>query len=252
MNADIVIRVDGVTKRYALAHYRPSLRHDLRRLLRRDPTPTPADTPFYALRDVSFGVRRGESVGIVGRNGSGKTTLLRILSGITRATSGSVSISGRFAALIALSAGFNAEMTGRRNIYLNGAIQGVPPRAMAALEPAIIDFAGLGAFIDQPVKLYSSGMIARLGFSVAVHILPDIVFLDEVLAVGDEGFAAQCHARIAQLRDEGRTILLVTHDADAVRRLCSRVLWLDAGSLRMDGAPAEVLPAYSESFRLVE
>ncbi|MDZ4763158.1 MAG: ABC transporter ATP-binding protein [Chloroflexota bacterium] len=254
----VVIRVENVSKRYTLNDYRPSLRHDLKhifaRALRRvkiDPAQPAMETRFYALKDVSFSVRKGEAVGVIGRNGSGKTTLLRLLSGITRPTTGRVSIDGRFAALIALSAGFNAEMTGRKNIYLNAAIQGVPPPEVKPIEDAIIDFAEIGAFIDQPVKLYSSGMIARLGFSIAIHILPDIVFLDEVLAVGDEGFAAKCHQRIMGLHDEGRTLVMVTHDPDAVRKLCTRAIWINKGVLMQDGEPDGVLKAYSESFRAV-
>jgi ABC-type polysaccharide/polyol phosphate transport system ATPase subunit len=256
----VVIRVDDVSKRYTLNNYRPSLRHDLQQFLARIVRRTRAevrpsasestlDTAFYALKNISFSVRKGESVGVIGRNGSGKTTLLRLLSGITRPTTGRLTIDGRFAALIALSAGFNAEMTGRRNIYLNAAIQGVPPPEVAPIEDAIIDFAEIGAFIDQPVKLYSSGMIARLGFSIAIHILPDIVFLDEVLAVGDEGFAAKCHARIMGLHEAGRTLVMVTHDPDAVRKLCTRAIWINKGVLMQDGAPEGVLKAYSESFR---
>lgn len=252
----VVIRVENVSKRYTLNNYRPSLRHDLQNVLKRivrraavEIGRAEPEMSFYALKDISFSVRKGEAVGIIGRNGSGKTTLLRLLSGITRPTSGKIEIDGRFAALIALSAGFNAEMTGRRNIYLNAAIQGVPPPDVRPIEQDIIDFAEIGAFIDQPVKLYSSGMIARLGFSIAIHILPDIVFLDEVLAVGDEGFANKCHQRIMQLHDEGRTLVMVTHDPDAVRKLCTRVIWINKGVQMMDGDPADVLRAYSESFR---
>lgn len=247
----VVIRVDHVYKRYTANEYRPSLRHEftnsVRRLLRA-PAPKQAATPFYALQDIHFSVRQGEAVGIVGRNGSGKTTLLRLLSGITRPSTGSIEINGRFAALIALSAGFNLEMSGRKNIYLNAAIQGMQPRDVQPIEQAIIDFAELGEFIDMPVKRYSSGMAARLGFSIAIHILPDIVFLDEVLAVGDEAFALKCNERIMGLREQGRTIVMVSHSAPAVRRLCTRAIWIDKGIQRIDGHPDEVLNAYSASF----
>jgi ABC-type polysaccharide/polyol phosphate transport system ATPase subunit len=253
-DAPVVIRVEHVYKRYYLSEYRPSLRHDLGGIIARlrrararvDSGYAPIDRTFYALKDIHFNVRKGESVGIIGRNGSGKTTLLRLLSGITRPTEGKIEIDGRFAALIALSAGFNYEMTGRRNIYLNAAIQGVPPHETRHLEQAIIDFAELGAFIDQPVKVYSSGMIARLGFSIAVHILPDIVLLDEVLAVGDEAFAKKCSERIMRLRDEGRTLVMVTHSAEAVEKLCSRAIWLHQGVIQIDGAPDVVLKAYHD------
>lgn len=247
----VVIRVEHVYKRYTANEYRPSLRHELvnsvKRLFR-VAAPKQQANPFYALQDINFTVHQGEALGIVGRNGSGKTTLLRLMSGITKPSSGQIEINGRFAALIALSAGFNMEMSGRKNIYMNAAIQGLLPSEVRPLEAAIIDFAELGQFIDMPVKRYSSGMIARLGFSIAIHILPDIVFLDEVLAVGDEAFALKCNERIMRLRDEGRTIVLVSHSAPAVRKLCTRVIWIDKGVQRMDGPPDKVMAAYAASF----
>jgi ABC-type polysaccharide/polyol phosphate transport system ATPase subunit len=247
----VVIRVDHVYKRYAANEYRPSLRHELVNSVKRVfriAAPKQVSTPFYALQDIDFTIRQGEAVGIVGRNGSGKTTLLRLMSGITKPSSGEIEINGRFAALIALSAGFNMEMSGRKNIYLNAAIQGLQPQDVRPLEDAIIDFAELGSFIDLPVKRYSSGMVARLGFSVAIHILPDIVFLDEVLAVGDEAFAAKCSERITGLREQGRTIVMVSHSASAVRKLCTRAIWIDKGIQKIDGNPDEVLQAYAASF----
>lgn len=247
----VVIRVDHVYKRYTANEYRPSLRHEFvnsfKRLFR-VAKPKQASEPFYALQDIDFTVRQGEAVGIVGRNGSGKTTLLRLMSGITKPTSGDIEINGRFAALIALSAGFNMEMSGRKNIYLNAAFQGLMPPDVRPLEEAIIEFAELGPFIDLPVKRYSSGMVARLGFSIAIHILPDIVFLDEVLAVGDEAFALKCGERIMGLRDQGRTIVMVSHSAVSVRRLCTRAIWIDKGVQKMDGNPDDVLKAYAASF----
>lgn len=241
-----IIVVDGVWKRYTRGEHRPSLRHEALSMLRRvfsRPVDDPVH-PFYALEDISFQVQRGEAVGIVGRNGSGKTTLLRLLSGITRPTRGSISVTGRFATLIGLAAGFNAERTGRENIYLNAAIQGVPPRATRQIIGEIIEFAELEQFIDMPVKLYSSGMAARLGFSIAAHVLPEIIFLDEVLAVGDSAFQQKCTRRMLALKAEGRTLLFVSHAAAQIRLLCERTLWLHEGRLRADGPTSEVLALY--------
>ena len=186
-----VIIAEQVWKRFVQNEYRPSLRHEavalLKKWMRRRQTQTSVE-PFWALRDVSFTVRKGEAVGLIGHNGAGKSTLFRILCGVTEPTTGNVSIKGRFAPLLALGAGFNPELSGRQNIFLNAAIQGLRETEIKAILPEIIEFSELGQFIDLPVKRYSSGMTARLGFSVAIHTLPDIVFLDEVLAVGDAAF----------------------------------------------------------------
>lgn len=246
-NGRPVIVVEDVSKRYYRREYRPSLRHEalsmLRRLMRR--TSALHAEPFFALHGVSFAVQRGESIGIVGRNGSGKTTLLRLLSGIARPTQGRVEVRGRFAALIGLSAGFLPELSGRKNIYLNAAIQGVPPGQVDGLIEAIIDFAEIRPFIDTPVKHYSSGMAARLGFSIAVHILPELVFIDEVLAVGDAAFQEKCAERMLRLKAEGRTLLFVSHAAAAIQALCERTLWLHNGRLMLDGPTDAVLAAYA-------
>ena len=188
--SDPVIIAQKVYKRYRRIEHRLSLRHEAASLLRRVLTRQSEmeAKPFYALQDVSFSVNKGEAVGIVGRNGSGKTTLLRILSGIARPTSGTVAVHGRFTALIGLGAGFLPDLSGRKNIYLNAAIYGMAPHEVDAIIEDIIDFSEIRDFIDTPIKYYSSGMNARLGFSVAIHILPDIIFLDEVLAVGDAAF----------------------------------------------------------------
>lgn len=210
-------------------------------LRRRTPAP---EEPFWALRGISFTIRAGESVALIGRNGSGKTTLLRVLCGITRPNRGRVAVAGRFAAMIGLGAGFNTERTGRENIFLNAAIHGTAPKQVAGLLDAIIDFAELGEFIDVPVKRYSSGMVTRLGFSIAVHILPDIIFIDEVLAVGDAAFQEKCLARIHQMRAEGRTIVFVSHAPSLVSQVCERAIWLHQGRLRLDGSVAHVLAEY--------
>jgi lipopolysaccharide transport system ATP-binding protein len=246
-----VIEVQDVWKRYPRSEYRPSLRHEAMQLVKRitDPHSSRDHTnkPFFALKGVSFCIRSGEAVGIVGRNGSGKTTLLRLLSGITRPTQGQIKVRGKFATLIGLGAGFNAERTGRENIYLNAAIQGVRPRQVDLIVDDIIRFAELEQFLEMPVKLYSSGMTSRLAFSIAVHILPEIIFLDEVLAVGDMAFQEKCIQRILSLKAEGRTLLFVSHAAAQVKTVCERVLWLNNGELVMDGLAEEVLEHYKAS-----
>jgi len=220
-----VIRVSHVYKQYRQGTYNLSLRHEagiaLKRILGRY-VRKEAAAPFFALHDITFSVQAGEAIGIIGRNGAGKTTLLRLLAGITKPTSGSVEVHGRFATLIGLNAGFNNDMSGRKNIYLNAAIFGMPPSETVAIEQQIIDFADIGTFIDMPVKVYSSGMQARLGFSIAIHILPEIIFLDEVLAVGDEAFVRKCTERILRFKAEGRTLVVVSHSLSWVRTLCQR------------------------------
>lgn len=244
----IVIEAQHVYKRYPIARHRGSLRQQGLSLLRggslSPSMPTLTDDGVWALRDLSFAVERGERVAVIGRNGAGKTTLLRVLSRISAPTEGAVSVTGRFATLIALSAGFDFERTGMENIFLNAAIQGVPPREVRRILPDILDFAELGAFIDQPVKRYSSGMIARLGFSIAIHILPDIIFLDEVLSVGDTAFQQKCHQRIAALSSSDRTIMLVSHSLEQAVELCPRTIWLHQGQLMQDGDSAQVVAAY--------
>ena len=247
-----VIRVSHVYKQYRQGAFNLSLRHEagvaLKRILGRYVRKETA-APFFALHDITFSVQAGEAIGIVGRNGAGKTTLLRLLSGITKPTSGTVNVLGRFATLIGLNAGFNQDMSGRKNIYLNAAIFGMPPSETAVIEQQIIDFADIGTFIDLPVKVYSSGMLARLGFSIAIHILPEIIFLDEVLAVGDEAFVRKCKERILGFRQEKRTIVLVSHSTEWVNTLCDRAIWLENGHIRMDGPAADVLAAYKESIQ---
>ena len=200
--------------------------------------------PFYALRDVSFTVQRGESVALVGRNGSGKTTLIRLMTRIMRPTTGQITVRGRYSAIIGLGAGFLPYMTGRENIYLNAAFYGVTPRETDERLDEIIAFADIGDFIDAPVKDYSSGMSSRLGFSVAVHILPEIIFLDEVLAVGDAAFQEKCIARILSMKAQGKTIIFVSHSVGSVRLLCERALWIDRGQVLMDDRTEVVVEAY--------
>jgi len=242
-----IIVVENVSKRYVQNEQRVSLRHEALQLVRRRLGHARDESlaqQFWALRDISFTVQPGETLGVVGRNGAGKSTLLRVLSGITSPTTGSVDIRGRFATLIALGAGFNPERTGRENIYLNAAIQGMAPRQIKLIMEDIIDFAELQEFIELPVKRYSTGMTARLGFSIAIHILPEIIFLDEILAVGDMAFQEKCLARIEGLRAQNRTLLFVSHATVTIRSLCTRCLWLHQGRLVMDGPSTDVLDQF--------
>jgi lipopolysaccharide transport system ATP-binding protein len=199
---------------------------------------------FWALRDVTFAVERGEALGVIGANGSGKSTLLKLATRLLTATAGRVTVDGRVAALLELGAGFHPELSGRDNIYLNAAILGIPRRRIDERFGDIVAFAGLERFVDTPVKRYSSGMQARLGFAVAVHVDPDVLLLDEVLAVGDLQFQERCLERIRALHEAGCTILLVSHDLEAVTQFCTRALWLHEGRVQALGAPAEVVAAY--------
>jgi ABC-type polysaccharide/polyol phosphate transport system ATPase subunit len=197
-----------------------------------------------ALRDVSLTVEAGGAVGLVGRNGSGKSTLLRVISGIIKPTSGRVEAGGRVASLLELGAGFHPDFTGRENVYLNGSIHGLPRARVRELMDEIVAFAELERFIDLPVRTYSSGMFMRLGFSVAAHIRSDVLLLDEVFAVGDEQFQRKCFGKIAEFKNRGGTILFVSHDAQAVERLCDRAVLLRQGSVAFDGPTQEAIAAY--------
>ena len=200
--------------------------------------------PFWALRDLSFDVVRGEALGVIGRNGAGKSTLLKLLAGITAPTSGRIVIDGRLAALIEVGSGFHPELSGRENVYLSGAILGMRRREIAAKFDQIVEFAGVSPFIDMPVKWYSSGMYVRLGFSIAAHLDPDILLIDEVLAVGDGAFQEQCLARIRALRRSGTTAILISHDLAAIEQLCDRVMLLEGGRVVASGDPQAVVRAY--------
>jgi lipopolysaccharide transport system ATP-binding protein len=202
---------------------------------------------FWALRDISFEVAEGETVALIGRNGAGKSTLLKLLSRITAPTRGEVRINGRLASLLEVGTGFHYELTGRDNVYLSGTIMGMNRREIRAKFDEIVDFSGLSQFIDTPVKRYSSGMLVRLAFSVAAHLEPEILILDEVLAVGDQQFHNQCIDRIKQLVHDGRTILLVSHNMSYVRRLSRRALWLQKGKVVEFGPTDEVVNRYEAS-----
>ena len=206
--------------------------------------PTPRSETFWALQDVSFDVRRGERVGIIGRNGAGKSTLLKILSRVVYPTTGEARIRGRLTSLLEVGTGFNENMTGRENVYLNASIHGLTRREIDARFDEIVDFADVRAFLDTPVKRYSSGMQMRLAFAVAAHLDPDILLLDEVLAVGDLSFQQKCLERVEGLVSEGRTLLFVSHSLDAMTRFCTRVIWLDGGRIKQDGPARDVVEAY--------
>jgi len=203
---------------------------------------------IWALKNVSFRIGEREVVGIIGRNGAGKSTLLKVLSKITYPTSGHVHVRGRVASLLEVGTGFHEELTGRENIYLNGSILGMKRKEVEAKLDAILNFAGLERFVDTPIKRYSSGMRLRLGFAVAAHLDPDILIIDEILAVGDAGFQKKCLNAMEDLRSGGRTVLFVSHNMAAVENLCTRAIWIDDGQIRQDGPAHEVIEAYMSTF----
>jgi lipopolysaccharide transport system ATP-binding protein len=222
----------GLLKDRALAIVRPHLRQQQQLL--------------WAVRDVTLTVQPGEAVGLIGPNGAGKTTLLRLMSGIFQPTTGSVTVSGRMAPLLALGVGFHEELTGRENIYLSAALFGLSTRQIRAVEEEIIAFSELGAFIDAPTKTYSAGMQVRLGFSIAAQLVPDILLIDEVLAVGDEHFRAKSLAYLERQRAAGRTMVISTHELPFVEYMCDRAALLTEGTLIAVGPPAEVIKRYHE------
>jgi ABC-type polysaccharide/polyol phosphate transport system ATPase subunit len=237
------IALQHVSKEYRLFGRRSQFATLKSALLKRDMRPAP-DASVPALKSVSFAVHRGEAFGVIGRNGSGKSTLLKLISGILKPTAGRVTVNGRIAALIELGAGFHPEITGRENIYINGIMLGLTRREIDGRFAKIVEFAGIGDFLDQPVKTYSSGMYVRLGFAVAVHVDPDILLIDEVLSVGDEEFSARCIAKIQEMKYRGVTLIFVTHQLDQVRKLCDRAVWLDHGEAVQIGDPVRVVDAY--------
>jgi len=242
MNAIELTNVTKVYRRYARRRQFATLKSALlSRSLIRDLRP---DETFPALQDVSFAVPRGRTYGVIGRNGSGKSTALKVVAGITKPTRGTVQVNGRVSALIELGAGFHPEISGRENIFINGIMLGLTKREVQRRFDEIVEFAELEDFIDAPVKTYSSGMYMRLGFAVAIHVDPDVLLVDEVLAVGDEGFTHKCLDKFAEFKRRGKTILLVTHSLGLVERFCDEALWLDAGRVRVTGDPKRVVSAY--------
>jgi ABC-2 type transport system ATP-binding protein len=241
--SEVAIRAQSVTKRFIIHAQRATSLKE--RLIRRRGS---EDTWFYALNEVSLTIERGHTVGLIGPNGSGKSTLLKVLAGILRATSGTVEANGRIASLLELGAGFNGELSGRDNVYLNASLLGLSRRETDRLFESIVDFSELAEFIDNPVKHYSSGMYAKLGFAVAVHVDPDILLIDEVLAVGDEAFARKCLAKISEFQEQGRTILFVSHALDQVEEICDRGVVLHHGKVVYDGDPEFAVGALRRIF----
>lgn len=247
MSSDIAIKVDGISKCYQIYQQpqdrlKQSIYPRLQRLIKRHPKQYYRD--FWALNNISFEVKKGEAVGIVGRNGSGKSTLLQIICGTLNPTAGRVQTHGRIAALLELGSGFNPEFTGRENVFMNGAILGLASDEIASRLPEILAFADIGDFIDQPVKTYSSGMLVRLAFAVQVCVEPEILIVDEALAVGDALFQKRCFERMEQLRSNGTTLLFVSHDQESVRTLTNRAIFLHHGVVQCIGSSAEVILEY--------
>ena len=243
----IDLKLERVSKRYRIRQEADAAELSPNRLVRRLQTLRLPARDFWAVRDVSFAVESGEAVGIIGHNGAGKSTVLKLLSNITAPTAGEITIRGRLSSLIEVGSGFHPELTGRENIYLCGAILGMARREIAAKLDRIVEFAGLRQFLDVPVKRYSSGMYVRLGFSIAAHLEPDILLLDEVLAVGDTAFQQKCLARVDELKRGGMTIVFISHDLVAVERLCDRVLLMRRGEVVSEGAPPAVIAEYQSA-----
>ena len=198
------------------------------------------------LDDISFGIKKGEAVGLIGKNGCGKSTTLKLLTKIIYPTSGTISVNGRVSALIELGAGFHPDMSGRENIYINAAIFGLTKKQIDAKLDDIIEFSGLGEFIDNPVRTYSSGMYMRLAFAVAINVEAEILFIDEILAVGDAAFQEKCFNKLIEIRDKGTTIVIVSHSLGQIEKFCSRSIWIKDGKIEMDGKPSEVHAKYLE------
>ena len=247
MTAATAIELADVTKiyrRYSGRQFATLKSALLQRSILRDLRP---DETFPALTGVSFSVQKGITFGVIGRNGSGKSTALKLVAGITKPTAGTVVVNGRVSALIELGAGFHPEISGRENVFINGIMLGLSKREIASRFDEIVEFAELKDFIDAPVKTYSSGMYMRLGFAVAIHVNPDVLLVDEVLAVGDEGFTHKCLDKFAEFRRLGKTILLVTHSLGLVERFCDQAVWLDHGRVQAQGDPRRVIDAYLAS-----
>lgn len=249
MSSDVAIKVENLSKCYQIYdeprdRLKQFILPRLQRMAGSDPKQYYRE--FWALRNVSFEVKKGETVGIVGRNGSGKSTLLQMICGTLNPTSGGITTHGRVAALLELGSGFNPEFTGRENVYLNGAVLGLSQHEIDARFADIVAFADIGDFVDQPVKTYSSGMMVRLAFAVAINVNPDILIVDEALSVGDELFQRKCFSRIEAIRKAGATILFVSHSGGTVVELCDRAVMLDAGELLATGKPKQIVGRYQK------
>ena len=238
------VRLDHVSKQFTLRHERSRSFQELFLNLVHFRLRPPKEE-YWALRDVSIEVETGQMVGIIGENGAGKSTLLKLLTGIIEPTSGQITVNGRVSALLELGAGFHPDLTGRENVYLNGSILGFTKAEMNRFFDNILEFSEMQRFIDTPVRHYSSGMYMRLGFSIAIHVRPDILVVDEILAVGDEAFQRRCLDRIHEMKRRGVTIILVSHNLPQVRELCDQAIWLDRGEVQAEGAVERVLEAYT-------
>jgi len=243
-----VISLKGVSKKFR-QHAPTTLKsYILRDLWNKGNMPP----PFWALKDISLSVKKGTTLGIIGKNGAGKSTLLKIIGKILRADSGQVTVHGKVSALIELGAGFHPELTGRENIYINGMLLGLTKKEIHRKIHEIIEFAELKDFIDEPIRIYSSGMYARLGFSVAVNIDPDILLIDEVFAVGDEAFNRKCKGKMDEFKKKGKTIVFVTHDLPTVEQWCDEAVWLHNGVTKASGTPLLVTDPYRQLIRTLE
>jgi ABC-type polysaccharide/polyol phosphate transport system ATPase subunit len=248
-NADTIIKVDDISMRFNLAKEKTESIKEyfikrLRGKLKFD--------EFYALRDITLDIKRGESVALIGKNGSGKSTLLKCIAGVMYPTKGNIIVNGSIAPMIELGAGFDMDLTAHENIYLNGAVMGHDRAYMDEHYEDIINFAELRDFVDVPVKNFSSGMVARLGFAIATEVKADIVICDEVLSVGDAAFQQKCLDRLKNMINSGSTLLFVSHSSDMVKKLCRRAVWIDSGRVVADGAPEEVCDKYSESMGVLK
>ncbi len=257
--SDIAVRVENLSKQYAIGARvaNSTLREALVSTLRAplgwfDAKSKSEENKFWALNDVSFEIKHGEAIGIIGRNGAGKSTMLKILSRITKPTRGRAEMFGRIGSLLEVGTGFHTELTGRENIYLNGAILGMSRQEIDRKFDEIVDFSGVEKFLDTPVKHYSSGMHVRLAFSVAAHLEPEILIIDEVLAVGDAEFQKKCLGKMNQIAGGGRTVLFVSHNQEAVVRLCQRAILLESGKLTWDGSTKEAFAHYLSSLDRVQ
>ncbi len=258
--ADLAVSIEKLGKRYTIGHRNANsdgLRHAMEsairspaKLFRQYQQNKIRKSEFWALKDVSFGVKQGEVVGLIGRNGAGKSTLLKLLSRITAPTEGRIVLDGRFASLLEVGTGFHQELTGRENIFLNGAILGMTRAEIIRKFDEIVAFSEIEEFLDTPVKRYSSGMYVRLAFAVAAHLDPEILIVDEVLAVGDAAFQRKCLGKMGSFAQTGRTVLFVSHNLDAVRNLCQRGIWLKAGRIQKDGEIGDVIDSYQSSLAL--
>lgn len=252
--SEVAIKVEHLSKLYKISHLaqqrtvRDAVHHGMRLVWRRLRwNARPKREEFWAIKDLNFDIKRGEVVGIIGRNGAGKSTLLKVLSRITEPTTGRITLRGRVASLLEVGTGFHPELSGRDNIYLNGAIHGLTRAEINGKFDQIVEFAEVSRFLDTPVKRYSSGMYVRLAFAVAAHLEPDILIVDEVLAVGDAAFQKKCLGKIREVStEEGRTVLFVSHNLSSVRQLCTRALLLEQGQLTFDGLPGAAIAAYTQ------